>query len=703
MSLAVFPSRALFAALAALAALSATPCALGQTDPPPTSVDDTESSPSRAALPTVTVSASQRDPRLDNLNGSASAADRTQLDDAQAVRTTDLGRVFPELLIQDSGTQLLPMITLRNLVSAQDFYNPALAVYVDGVPQLPVFTVQSLVDVESIELLKGPQGTLYGRSARGGVLDIGTHQPDDAFQTTVRAGLSSRSGYQAQVNVSGPLAPGLLYGAASLASSYTPGELHSPVLGDHLGGARSPVGNFKLRLAPAGNPWDVGLTGARDCVNGQQAYVRYQDIGTHTAYATDSLPDEFRRTRERLCVTSWAARGQRRWDDWQLSAIVSTQRLSLEREFAFGEQYLRQPENWRQNTQELRLSTYRAKRRAAGDWDAVFGLFRQQINQSRSYAIDIVTPDLAPLLSAYSRNHSASVAAYGDLTWQITSQADVSVGLRLSRDSAATRFSGELLGDAFAGAPSTRQRTGLGRIGAGYQFSGPWRGYVNIAQGYKPAGYALAPASANDAEGYGRERSTSYEAGLRYTERDLRLHLAAYRIDTRDAQLYGDNPFNAQTLHNMGDTRANGLEFSARWALVRHWALQASGFVTSVKYRRYAGAGDCGNCNGSPPARGLALALDGRVRAGNATWRPRIAVRGIGPHYFDTANTLRQGGYTLIDLGLAFNLNSVEWAFYLNNLANKAYRTYGFAYGAAGNFALPGQGRVFGVTLTWAY
>ena len=149
-------------------------------------------------------------------------AERTELEDAQAASTLDLARVFPDLTLSYSGSQLFPIVTLRGVTSAQDFYNPALTVYVDGVPQLPVAAIQSLVDVERVELLKGPQGTLYGKSAQGGVLNIVTHQPDGTPQAIVRAGVSSHGGYQAQANVSGPLVRDLLYGSVSLAGSKVP-------------------------------------------------------------------------------------------------------------------------------------------------------------------------------------------------------------------------------------------------------------------------------------------------------------------------------------------------------------------------------------------------------------------------------------------------------------------------------------------------
>lgn len=669
---------------------------------------DNSNSEEVSALSPVIVRGSKRDQRLESINGGASVADRTELEDAQVNSTLGLGRVFPELQMSYSGSVLFPSITVRGVTSAQDFYNPALTVYVDGVPQLPVAAIQSLADVEQVELLKGPQGTLYGKSAQGGVLNIVTHQPDDTVQGMLRAGLSGRGGNQLQANVSGPLVSGLLYGSVSVINDKVPGELDSPILGDRIGGLRSTAGHAKLRLAPEGSPWELGLSAGRDCAKGtQDVYVLYDDIDQRTAYALDGLPDAYRNTHQRRCVNAFSANGKYNWQDWQLSAIVSSQDLDIERNYAFGSQYSWQPETWKQNTQELRLSTQPREEGSTRTWEGVFGLYRQQLKQRRHYIIDMVLPAHSPFLDSRSRNKSESISVYGDVTWYMTPKFDVSTGVRLSRDKAQTRFVGNLMGTPVAADRSTSENTWLGRIGAGYQFDPQWRGYVNVVQGYKPVGYALAPTSEADAEGFGRERSTSYEAGLRYAGEDLRLSAAAYLVDTRDAQLYGDGNMGYQTLKNVGDIRSMGLELGMEWDVSKDWTLGATGYISNAKFRRYI-ASTCADCDSNKvpfvPEHGLTVSAQGRVRVGDTLLRPRFAARYVGAHYFDIANRLEQKGYTLLDASLAWSPRSdVEVSVYVNNLTNKAYRTYGFSYGPGADFAQRGTGRVVGATLSYVY
>ncbi|THF65007.1 TonB-dependent receptor [Pseudothauera nasutitermitis] len=663
-------------------------------------------------LAPVVVSASKRGETLERLNGAASVADRLDLDDAQVDSTLALDRVFPELYMSHSATFLFPIITLRGVTSAQDFYNPALTVYVDGVPQLPTFAAQSLLGVEQVELLKGPQGTLYGKSAQGGVLNIVTHKPDATPRFVARGGVASRDGYQLQAEGAGPLVQDLLYGSVSLLANDANGDVRSEVIGsDHLGGVRSRAGNVKLRLAPTGSPWELGLSAGRDCAMGdQEVYTRFDDYRSRRAYVLPNLPEAYRDFYQRRCANSFAASGQYDFDVWRLSAVASSQRVNTTRRWPLDAYFPQFSEHWKQNTQEVRLATRGAEdgAQALRAWDAVFGLYRQEVDLSRGYQFDMVLPGFYRVVDSGSSNRNESLAAYGDVTWHLSSRLDLTTGLRFTRDEARTKFQGDQMGATFQGRASSRQNTWLGHVAAGYQFSPQWRGYVNVAQGYKPLGYNLAPSNVDDAEGYGRERSVSYEAGVRYTGRDVRAGMAVYRVDSKDVQLYGDGDMGYQTLRNVGDTRSVGVEFNAEWDITRQWTLAAGGFVNDATFRRFIDSSACTGCqdNDVPmaPGYGLTLSAKGRLQVGETLLRPQLTARRTGSHYFDSANTLRQDAYTLVDAALAWSpTRSLELMLYAHNLTDKAYRTYGFSYGATGNFAQVAPGRTVGLTATYMY
>ncbi len=660
-------------------------------------------------LPAVMVSATKREQTLDSFNGSATVVDAETLNDRQISNTLELARALPGVQMSTSGSLLFPAISVRGITSAQDYYNPALTLYVDGVPQLPVFTAQALIDVERVELLKGPQGTLYGRSAQGGVIDVVTRQPGSDPKLRLRAGLSSRSGFRLQGEGSGPLLDGLLYGGLAIGRNRQPGELSNPVSGDdRVGGVTSSYGRARLRLAPAGAPWQLGLSVTRDCATASQdAYVPFDDLESRRVAVQPELSAAQARFHQRRCGDQQALTGSYDLGTWRLNAVLAWQSVDIERQFPFGPYVSRQPEQWRQNVQEIRLTTQGPGR----DWDAVLGLYRQDLNQNRTYVNDLAAMAMNVVTSG-SHNSSESLAVYGDGTWHLSPRLDLSAGLRLARDEARTRFAGTSMASdmamlPFAGSAETRGNHALGKLSAGYALDAQWRVYGTLSQGYKPGGFNLAPTSPADAQAFDKERSTSAELGARYLAGRLRASAALYRIDTRDAQLYRRDTLGYQTLSNVGDVRSTGIEFDLEWKLARNWTLSTAGFVNRARFERYDDPG-CADCVDKrvpqTPAHGLMASLRAELPLGAGLLRPQLAVQRVGAQYFDTANTLAQSAYVLVNARLGWQLrDDLEIAAFVTNLSDRRYRTYAFSGASLGNFAQQGEGRTVGLTLSWDY
>jgi pesticin/yersiniabactin receptor len=672
----------------------------------------TEQDAQPTQLPAVTINATKRETSLNLINGAATILTKSQLDSAVVTSTADLPRLLPELQIQASGSLLFPAITLRGVTSAQDFYNPALTVYVDGVPQLPVMAWQTLLGVQQVELLKGPQGTLYGKSAQGGVLGIISEPPVQETRVQLKAGVSSDHGHLVQGRLAGALVSDLLYGALSVADTDAPGDLRNPVTGsDRQGGARSRTGKASLRLAPRGAPWELGVTAGRDCTHAEQdVYVPFDQPKSSTVYVMDGMPAQYADPSMRRCANEQSATGRYRFGDWRLSAMAAHQSVDIERRFALGPYDSQQPEQWQQNVQEIRV----ASQGEARLWDGVFGLYRQALEQDRHYINDLPSYGLRAL-DTRSNNRSTATAAYGDVTWHASPALDLGAGLRLSHDAANTQFAGSSLNyatyaaDPFAGTGHTSETKWLGRINAGYRLSKEWRTYGSISQGYKPGGFNLAPSSLADASAFRDESSVSYEMGARYTTSTLQGSAALFRVDTQHAQLYrGDASTGTQNLRNVGDTRSQGAEVALQWAALPSWKLGLAAQVTNAKFRSYDDPVYCANCDGNTvpyvPRYGVSATIEGQLHTGTGQWRPRLALRRVGAQYFDTANTLRQNAFTVADAALSWQPQAaIELAIYVHNLTDRRYRTYAFSNSAMGNFAQVAPGRVSGVTLSYEY
>ncbi|HBC5171343.1 TPA: TonB-dependent siderophore receptor [Escherichia coli] len=595
---------------------------------------------------TLVVTASKQSSRSASANNvSSTVVSAPELSDAGVTASDKLPRVLPGLNIENSGNMLFSTISLRGVSSAQDFYNPAVTLYVDGVPQLSTNTIQALTDVQSVELLRGPQGTLYGKSAQGGIINIVTllRQVDD-------------------------------------------GDMINPATGsDDLGGTRASIGNVKLRLAPDDQPWEMGFAASRECTRAtQDAYVGWNDIKGRKLSISDGSPDPYMRR----CTDSQTLSGKYTTDDWVFNLISAWQQQHYSRTFPSGSLIVNMPQRWNQDVQELRAATLGDARTV----DMVFGLYRQNTREKLNSAYDMPT---MPYLSSTGYTTAETLAAYSDLTWHLTDRFDIGGGVRFSHDKSSTQYHGSMLGNPFGDQGKSNDDQVLGQLSAGYMLTDDWRVYTRVAQGYKPSGYNIVPTAGLDAKPFVAEKSINYELGTRYETADVTLQAATFYTHTKDMQLYS-GPVGMQTLSNAGKADATGVELEAKWRFAPGWSWDINGNVIRSEFTNDS---ELYHDNRVPfvPRYGAGSSVNGVIDTRYGALMPRLAVNLVGPHYFDGDNQLRQGTYATLDSSLGWQATErMNISVYVDNLFDRRYRTYGYMNGSSA-VAQVNMGRTVGI------
>jgi yersiniabactin/pesticin receptor fyuA len=636
--------------------------------------------------------------KLDQFNGSVSVADRQTLSDKHILNSYHLDRIFPNLHIASASSRLFPTLSLRGVTSANDFYTPAVTLYVDGVPQLLVAAMQSLLNVERVELLKGSQGTLYGKSAIGGVLNVISQVPDNQTKGSIQAGLGNKHVYNLQGNISGALLKDLLYGTLALSGDNQAGGMTGRYVSDKtLGGMRNRAVNAGLLLAPSHQPWKVRLNFTQDRSFGKQyAFVNFAQE-TREAITLDPSLLPHVRFRQGRDLKAFSLSADYTFEHSMLSLILSQQKANIDNFIPYYNFYSTQPETWRQNSQELRWQTIGEN----NNIDAVFVLYRQQLTRDRIYLfLGNIPTNPTAYADIESRHKTLDYAAYANLTWHITPHFDLGGGVRYGRDHAKVRYAHNVQGEN-----KKTQSVVLGNLTAGWQITPNLRWFANIAQGYKPHGYNFAPTNAEDINGFQQEKSISYESGLRFNTDNLLANLAVYQIRSRNVQLYDGVP-PTLIIHNVGNSRSQGVEFDINWQPIEQLAVGFAGFVNQAKFTRYDATQHCADCNHNrvpfSPKYGASLTLTGNIVLGEQLIRPSVSVKRVGAHYFDVENKLRQNAYTLLDAQVGYSpLARTEIQFYVHNLTDKYYRTY--AFNNAVSYAQPGVGRTFGVNVKYEF
>jgi iron complex outermembrane receptor protein len=163
----------------------------------------------------ILVTALRRTESLQNVPASITAFNAKTIESAGIVRPADFIGLTPNVNLVQTQNAGTTFVIIRGITQARNS-EPSVAVVVDGVQQVNAAQFnQELVDVEQIEVLKGPQGGLYGRNAIGGAIIITSKAPTDELSGKFTGGIDNGFGYFARANLSGPIAENLKFRIAS--------------------------------------------------------------------------------------------------------------------------------------------------------------------------------------------------------------------------------------------------------------------------------------------------------------------------------------------------------------------------------------------------------------------------------------------------------------------------------------------------------
>jgi len=231
----------------------AAPGALAQT------TDQPQSATSQGGLEEITVTAQKREEKLQNVPISIGVLSQKMIEAQGIQNVDDFAAKIPNVqTVLPFGPQE-PQFSIRGVTETD--YNPnqsaPIAVYVDGVfKSVGALQALQLFDTERVEILKGPQGTLQGRNATGGAIDIYTVKPKMDFSGFVTAGVGNYGRYETEGAVNVPLVDGILAMRAAWTFTNVDGYFHNVARGAPYGGDLTGVFDYGGRLSFLFQPSD---------------------------------------------------------------------------------------------------------------------------------------------------------------------------------------------------------------------------------------------------------------------------------------------------------------------------------------------------------------------------------------------------------------------------------------------------------------
>lgn len=696
----------------------------------PAAVTPESGSPNSAqtGLQEIVVTAERRRDRLLDAPASISVLSSATLSELGAVQFRDFASTVPGLSFTTTGAGYT-QITLRGVTSGF-FPGSTVAIYVDDVPygsssafaQAAQLSLDvGLFDIDRIDVLRGPQGTLYGASAMGGLIKYVTTPPNTTrFGGEVRAELSDtedgRPSYTGDIVLNDPLIPDKAALRASLYYNRDGGyvdnlALHqsdvnrSSIYGGRLEFLATPTDRLRVRITG----FLQNISRAGDATNdyGISGVPLYGPLDQYRLTA-EPFEQQFRLVSANvdydLSFASLTSVTSYQTVRTQVSHDLSGAYLPILSSIGLDYGGLGFPIDYFTDkfTQELRLTSRRGR---LFDWLAGTFYTHETSGNYQVFAPLTLTGTPAPnILYTYSApSIFEEAAAYGDLTFHLTRQLDATGGLRYARnDQTYTQYGSGLL---IASEPS---RTSTDHVltylaNARYRLTSNAAAYVRFATGYRPGG---PNAVANDPltgrplapPTFGPDRLRSYEAGFKAQTPGgaLSMDLDGYYIDWSNIQISAvRNGFGVISNAPGGATvRGAELSVSARAAA----AVTVTGAFAYQDPRLSQASADLGATEGErlPNVPPFTAALNAEYRIMQSGLKPSLGATleyvGARDASFDKNASLPQyalPSYTNFDLHAGLDVSSVHIQVFIHNLFNTRGQLSAFTgYSAPGTAAV---------------
>jgi iron complex outermembrane receptor protein len=599
-------------------------------------------------LETIVVTAQRRETQVQRTPLAVSAFTARDLQRRQIDSTLDVIRQVPNLSgSHNTGLGLSNSYYLRGAGNGESLstFDVPVGTYVDEVYIARQNANQiNLFDVERIEVLRGPQGTLFGRNTTGGAINIITKKPDNHLSFSGELGYGNYNHKMAKASINVPLSDRLF---AKLSGYYNKddGTIKSVVNGTRFNGDDGKGGRLAVRALFSDNvSWDAAVEYTDEnrtaqgtaldiaktvAANGEGAAVSgslfrsYSDL-RHCGVPGDYLAQAFAKCSLNRAKTfaAYSKMGFNLGDATKLEFITgyrnTTQRFVIDfldnhpqqpfGPFVAGHFLIASDGKFEQFSQEVKLVG------SFGDrLRYVAGVFYMSERNDTKFA-DLIGEPLLLLVDRDLKNGTKSYAGYVQGDFKIADRLTLTAGARLTREDKyirldyrptfGPRFTEAALG-AFGYPTKLRTTKTTPRISLQFQVNNDLMTYVSATNGFKSGGWNGRTDSAQLLNNFGPETVWSYEAGLRSELLDhrLRINATVFQADYKGLQISTEFPNTTSFVTtNAGDSRVRGAELEVNAVPAPGLIAQASlGLMNATFTRISAGAVASGFTSATKP------------------------------------------------------------------------------------------------------
>ncbi len=573
------------------------------------------------SLEEVIITATKREENLQNVSVSVTALSGDKISEAGLENLQDIATYTPNFYI-NSGQNNFAYIRGLGTAGSNAGFEQSVGLYVDGIYYARSAYFGDLAfDMERFEVLRGPQGTLFGKNTVAGALNITSRNPsdDEAIGGELRLVGGNLDKRVVNASLTGKLAENWS-ARLSLQDFARDGQLDNITLDEDWGGKEQQNLRFKLRHAD-----DVSnLTLMAETVESDFTGIAQQEVLAANGFDADG--DETERNvgyNDRELNNFSAVYNRVLGESTQLTVIAGFSDTETENLFDSdftGNDFasILSTEDYQQTSIEVRLASVES---GEFEWLAGFFYFDSDVDinsdQSADFLVTVPVPPPAPpgttaqvpFDSTRSFNTgltTETLALFGQLTWNFNDDARIKLGLRGNTEdktfdhqvadenrgvvTVAQAF-GAIEPEIIAGLSDSRDESNVApTFTAEYDFSDNVLSYFSINRGFKAGGFNADALTVGELT-FDHEESTSLEVGIKSTLLDRRLYfnLTVFRTEFEDLQV---NNFDGTrfVVRNAAEATSQGVETELSWRASRSLSLGASIGYLDATYDRYRDA-----------------------------------------------------------------------------------------------------------------
>lgn len=655
----------------------------------------------------VMVTARKRQENLQDVPDAVTVLSSELIENAGLTSPRDLSMLVPNFNFTPTFSPNRTLISVRGISQAEAAEAP-IAVVVDGV-QLshPAFLNQELMDVEQIEVLRGPQGSLYGRNAIGGALLLTTRQPTNTFEGHLKSSYGSGGDRRIAASFAGPIVDDTVLFRASGSYRKFDGQLTNAFDGVPLDRTE----DYALRSRLVFNPTNALTIDLRAGFLHSTGGAVNGEVVPNALFGqfTPSFLNENAGMNNRRQLQDYSAKLDYDFGPVTLTSITAYSRT--EATLTGDADFTALPMLVQKSFVGVKAFTHedRIMSNGTGPLRWLLGVYYQD-RTTRNYLQipfddGFGQPNGTFAIQSFDDGTSESLAAFGNASYDVTKTLELTLGMRADRDQRTSRdsaFTGSDVDATFSAAQPKAQLR--------YKFNPNVSLYGSFGRGFRSGGFNGFASVGGVEREYPKEISDSYEIGFKgaFLSNALVLNVAAFHSDFEGQQIFfitTDPP--SQNITTVRQTSIDGVELELAAHPLPGLQVSASYGLADSVIDDFNGTGLYRD-NKSPqiPAYTANVSVQYRLDlAGDLAVQTYANIARKGQVHWDLANTVTTPPRNIVNFRVALERGEWSLAGYGDNVTDQRYPTLALinAFGPGLSYRSPSSRRQFGVEATYRF